>query len=167
MLKLLSSKSQNVSKIPSFFAQRTFSQLKSRFRQYHYRYAVPILTSSMIKNYINHRQFSSITSSPHRLNQREVDTSLKEHHNHKQRLQQPVVCGQSGNLSVELDLGQVVEIPLIWLRDHCRCPLCYNYDTLQKIVDLDLVRRDLNPASIKLDEVEETLSVECEFLSAV
>lgn len=31
--------------------------------------------------------------------------------------------------------GREARIPLVWLRDHCRCPTCYNADTFQKNVD--------------------------------
>ncbi|XP_059153732.1 trimethyllysine dioxygenase, mitochondrial-like isoform X1 [Physella acuta] len=41
-----------------------------------------------------------------------------------------------------------LQVPYLWLRDHCRCPRCYNTKTFQKNVDADLLIKDLTPADV-------------------
>ncbi|KAK7090881.1 trimethyllysine dioxygenase, mitochondrial-like [Littorina saxatilis] len=43
---------------------------------------------------------------------------------------------ESDGKSLSLRLGERhVQVPLLWLRDHCRCQSCYNSSTFQKNVD--------------------------------
>ncbi|KAL8582225.1 hypothetical protein ACOMHN_036982 [Nucella lapillus] len=41
---------------------------------------------------------------------------------------------RGGGLQLPLK-GREARVPLVWLRDHCRCQACYNPDTLQKNAD--------------------------------
>jgi hypothetical protein len=41
----------------------------------------------------------------------------------------------SEGLKLSLAGGRTVTVPWIWLRDHCRCKVCYNSATFQKNVD--------------------------------
>ncbi|XP_046577480.1 trimethyllysine dioxygenase, mitochondrial-like [Haliotis rubra] len=53
-----------------------------------------------------------------------------------------------------------VELPYIWLRDHCRCEICYNHTTSQKNVDNYTLSDDLTPKSTQLVEDGEQLRLE-------
>jgi len=60
-------------------------------------------------------------------------------------------CVNTETMSLEVTIGgRVLVIPLVWLRDHCRSPRCYNHETNQKNVDEDILGRDLTPASVTL-----------------
>lgn len=72
----------------------------------------------------------------------------------------PKVTIESGNVTVSLK-DKTVEIPLLWLRDHCRCPRCYNHETCQKNVDVDLMQRDLEPTNVQVTGKEDLLVIEC------
>ncbi|XP_037779925.1 trimethyllysine dioxygenase, mitochondrial-like [Penaeus monodon] len=39
-----------------------------------------------------------------------------------------------------------------WLRDHCRCPKCYNYKTFQRIHDVYKIPLNIRPASVKTNK---------------
>ncbi|XP_071085689.1 trimethyllysine dioxygenase, mitochondrial-like [Haliotis cracherodii] len=53
-----------------------------------------------------------------------------------------------------------VELPYIWLRDHCRCETCYNHTTCQKNVDNYTLSADLSPKSTQLEMEGERLKLE-------
>ncbi|XP_053655529.1 trimethyllysine dioxygenase, mitochondrial [Cherax quadricarinatus] len=39
-------------------------------------------------------------------------------------------------------------LPYLWLRDHCRCPLCYNHKTHQRIYDVNDINLNIRPAAV-------------------
>lgn len=86
-------------------------------------------------------------------------TSTKSYQKSEIEAKHPKVKIESGNVCVSWK-DKAVQIPLLWLRDHCRCPRCYNHETFQKNVDVDLMQRDLNPANIQITEKEDLLVVE-------
>lgn len=58
---------------------------------------------------------------------------------------------------IQLD-GREVMVPLVWLRDHCRCPVCYNAVLFQKNVDC----YSLGNLAVMESRVDgDTLSVKC------
>ena len=67
--------------------------------------------------------------------------------------------------SVHLTLaGREVGVPLVWLRDHCRCEICYNSTTWQKNVD----NYSLQGLSVLHIEIkEDSLLVTCEWCECV
>ncbi|XP_066952067.1 trimethyllysine dioxygenase, mitochondrial [Macrobrachium rosenbergii] len=40
-------------------------------------------------------------------------------------------------------------VSYLWLRDHCRCPECYNYITNQRKLDMQKIPLNIRPASVK------------------
>ncbi|XP_046397547.1 trimethyllysine dioxygenase, mitochondrial [Ischnura elegans] len=46
---------------------------------------------------------------------------------------------------------QSIQLPFVWLRDHCRCPKCYNHDTHQRNLDLLSIPDDIYPATCSLE----------------
>ncbi|KAL5003958.1 hypothetical protein ScPMuIL_017414 [Solemya velum] len=62
----------------------------------------------------------------------------------------------SGGIELRTD-NDLLTLPFIWLRDHCRCQICYNYKTNQKKVenlDCDL---SIEPRSVEYDGVQLSL----------
>lgn len=45
-----------------------------------------------------------------------------------------------------------LHLPHLWLRDHCRCPLCYNVNTNQRMLDITAVSPDIKPCNLSLHE---------------
>ncbi|XP_061183408.1 trimethyllysine dioxygenase, mitochondrial-like [Saccostrea echinata] len=65
------------------------------------------------------------------------------------------------NLSAEgllLCYGQFnLDLPYVWLRDHCRCDVCYNHQTCQKNVDNFDLDLDIKPTHVSFDGTVLTL----------
>ncbi|XP_005107531.1 trimethyllysine dioxygenase, mitochondrial [Aplysia californica] len=54
---------------------------------------------------------------------------------------------------VEVTVGQqVLRIPFVWLRDHCRSERYYNHATYQKNPDAELLERDLVPDELSVTD---------------
>lgn len=69
-----------------------------------------------------------------------------------------VNTAQNGVHSLTLSAyGRDLQIPLIWLRDHCRCEVCYNSATTQKNADNYSLNGVLKAANVLVDG--DTLSV--------
>ena len=52
-----------------------------------------------------------------------------------------------------------IKISYIWLRDHCHCPSCYNYDTQQRRYDVNNIPLNLRPVAVIPNS--KGLDVEC------
>ena len=56
----------------------------------------------------------------------------------------------------------VKEFPYIWLRDHCKCPKCYNKRTEENEFDLSLIPLNIKPIRAKTLE-NHNLEIICKF----
>lgn len=63
-------------------------------------------------------------------------------------------------LKVSLNERQI-EIPYIWLRDHCRCEKCYNHATFQKNVESFSLLGDLVIQDVQIQD--DDLTLKCEY----
>ncbi|XP_048746298.1 trimethyllysine dioxygenase, mitochondrial-like [Ostrea edulis] len=50
-----------------------------------------------------------------------------------------------------------LDLPYVWLRDHCRCDVCYNHETCQKNVDNYKLDLDIKPTLVTFDGTVLTL----------
>lgn len=55
-----------------------------------------------------------------------------------------------------------LDLPYVWLRDHCRCDVCYNHQTCQKNIDNFELDLDIRPTEVSFDGT--VLTIECNFL---
>lgn len=69
-----------------------------------------------------------------------------------------------GGLKVHL-VGRDAEIPFVWLRDHCRCEVCYNAVTFQKNVDNYVLTEDLAAREVQMNG--ECLKITCKIYKVV
>lgn len=44
-----------------------------------------------------------------------------------------------------------LDLPYVWLRDHCRCDVCYNHQTCQKNIDNFELDLDIRPTEVSFD----------------
>lgn len=52
-----------------------------------------------------------------------------------------------------------LDLPYVWLRDHCRCDVCYNHKTCQKNIDNYDLDLDISPTQVAFDGT--VLTLEC------
>lgn len=55
-----------------------------------------------------------------------------------------------------------LDLPYVWLRDHCRCDVCYNHQTCQKNIDNFELDLDIRPTEVSFDGT--VLTIECNLL---
>ncbi|CAL4068948.1 unnamed protein product [Meganyctiphanes norvegica] len=56
-------------------------------------------------------------------------------------------------LKINTDLWpHSLKVPYVWLRDHCRSPKCYNYNTFQRIQDLHEIPLNIRPANVEANK---------------
>lgn len=58
-----------------------------------------------------------------------------------------------------------LDLPYVWLRDHCRCDVCYNHETCQKNVDNYKLDLDIKPTLVTFDGTVLTLECKQVFIS--
>lgn len=56
-----------------------------------------------------------------------------------------------------------LDVDFMWLRDHCRCPKCYNQATSQRSLPFLSISSDIKPHSCQLSKDESKLLVTCWF----
>lgn len=69
-----------------------------------------------------------------------------------------------GGLKVHL-VGRDAEIPFVWLRDHCRCEVCYNAVTFQKNVENYVLTDDLAAREVQMNG--DCLKITCKIYKVV
>lgn len=60
-----------------------------------------------------------------------------------------------------------LDLPYVWLRDHCRCDVCYNHQTCQKNIDNFELDLDIRPTEVSFDGTVLTIECNCLFLALV
>ena len=55
-------------------------------------------------------------------------------------------------LKIRWEDGSSTKFHHIWLRDHCQCKQCYNYDTSQKELNILDVQLDIQPANVAIHD---------------
>ena len=82
--------------------------------------------------------------------------------NHLQSQEISKVHIDKGKKCVDVYIGHLhLNIPFLWLRDHCRSDVYYNWDTNQKNVDTDLLQKDLTPLDVTLTSDNNCINIKC------
>ena len=58
---------------------------------------------------------------------------------------------------------QSIRLSYVWLRDHCRCDSCYNFETQQRRFDVHNIPLNVRPLAVKPSS--QVLNIECEYVS--
>jgi len=91
-----------------------------------------------------------------------LNTTTRRFHNSQwfksQSKSDVIVSNDDKQVSLTFD-KEIIQIPFLWLRDHCRSKKYYNSSTFQKNADPDLLEKDLVPRKCFLSESGEHLHI--------
>ncbi|WP_266143601.1 gamma-butyrobetaine hydroxylase-like domain-containing protein, partial [Escherichia coli] len=74
-----------------------------------------------------------------------------------QQQPRPVAAVEGEVVSLQLPSGEHHRLPVLWLRDNCRCPKCFNSQQMSRVIYWDELDTSVKPVDVQADD--STLSV--------
>ncbi|XP_077989242.1 gamma-butyrobetaine dioxygenase-like [Glandiceps talaboti] len=115
------------------------------------RYGISSLQNYRVSPDIQKKKETTITRTP----QRGIHHDLKA----VGHLHQAERCDDEKELRLRWNDGYTHEYPYVWLRDCCRCPLCFHSDAKARKVLIEDLDIDILPSSIELSEDGKSVTV--------
>lgn len=101
-----------------------------------------------------------------------ISTNYRQFHNRASCQCQNKILNKTGSSidtnqhGVLLNYGDYhLDLPYLWLRDHCRCSTCFNYETFQKNVEANPLFPVPVPVHVEFDN--RVLTIKCKYVSYI